>query len=121
MKNKDESCIVKSGYYISTNFAFSIWYSKDTVKNVKKSEKNKYFCYTGEDCLDVSVEKMKEILNNFSHFLINEKIHTTDDLLYFYLWRIRLARKHNKLQKYYVTDCRAKAYAYKVKKSMIMK
>ena len=35
--------------------------------------------------------------------------------------KLDLQGKHNKLQKYYVTDCRAKTYAYKVKKNMIMK
>ena len=29
---------------------------------------NEYFCYIGEDCLDVFVEKMDEILTNFATF-----------------------------------------------------
>ena len=41
----------------------SLYYIEDI-----KCENDEYFCYKGEDCLDVFVEKMNKILDNFAHF-----------------------------------------------------
>ena len=42
-------------------------------------KKNEYFCYRGEDCLDVFAEKMDKILSNFAKFLGQKLIALTDD------------------------------------------
>ena len=40
---------------------------------------NEYFSYTGEDCLDVFVKNLDEILSDFANFESEMEMEMTDD------------------------------------------
>ena len=58
---------------MSIRFALAVYY----LENM--GCKYGYFCYIGEDCLDVSVKKMNEILTNFETFLRKKMLAMTND------------------------------------------
>ena len=53
---------VKTAGYIPIGFELPVYYLKSI------GHENEYFCYIGEDYLDVVVEKMDEIKTNFANF-----------------------------------------------------
>ena len=72
-KNNDELFTVKTGEHMPVGFALAIYYLEG-IESV-----NKYFCYIGDDCLDVFVKMMDEILTNFTTFPRETMLAMTND------------------------------------------
>lgn len=54
-------------------FALAIYYLEGMGRE------NEYFSYTGEDCLDVFVKNLDEILSDFASFESEMEMEMTDD------------------------------------------
>ena len=61
-KNKHKSFTVKTSKHIRIGYAMEIDYLEDM------GHENAYFCYIGNDCLDVFAKKIYENLPNFATF-----------------------------------------------------
>lgn len=72
-KNKDELFTVKTGEHMPVGFALAIYYLEG-IESV-----NEYFCYIGDDCLDVFVKMMDEILTKFTTFPRETMLAMTND------------------------------------------
>ena len=62
-----------AGFHIPVEFALAIYYLEGMGRE------NEYFSYTGEDCLDVFVKNLDEILSDFANFESEMEMEMTDD------------------------------------------
>ena len=73
-KNKKyESYIVKTVGHVSNGFAISTCYLADV-----KCKKNEYFCFMGDDCLDLYVGSMNKILSDSVYFSRKKQVEIKD-------------------------------------------
>lgn len=73
-KNKKyESYIVKTVGHVSNGFLISTCYLPDV-----KCKKNEYFCFMGDDCLDLYVRSMNKILSDSVYFSRKKQVEIKD-------------------------------------------